>query len=407
MAMKQTQTKMFDFADVGLDFCAGSKTLFPDRFKKMLSQGYNEQTVASVSVTGDQVTLNYGVAHGYAADRVLKINSGALAAINGGEFWIDSVTATSVTMTIDAAPISLSGGFVTKIASLGWEIVYEAGLIQIFKFKNLNEEDLYLRIAHQALSGHRNTMMPCVGKTVDLDLGVITDQNAYVNGRSGNNAGQALPKWDFTAMWTGNYNNYTYSQGYSILGNAIVVGSRYHFLALINTEGNLNSGLINGIVPAATINYSNLNYPILFLYDSSASDKDNRSIDYSSIRKGVIGNILCNFVPSNSTAVLTPLAPQAASSYLPSTISGFNTTTTELLPIYEESTKQFLGYAAGGIYIAKYGASNTPPRTKITSPSKTMDVDLNNLVYLHTAGGPNSTSVTFYAVPIEEIKIVT
>jgi hypothetical protein len=47
--MKQTQTKMFDFADVGLDFCSGSKNLFPDRFKKMLSQGYNEQTVASVS----------------------------------------------------------------------------------------------------------------------------------------------------------------------------------------------------------------------------------------------------------------------------------------------------------------------------------------------------------------------
>ncbi|EXE09995.1 hypothetical protein J559_3303, partial [Acinetobacter sp. 983759] len=43
MVMKQTQTKMFDFADIGLDFSAGSKSLFPDRFKKMLAQGYNTQ----------------------------------------------------------------------------------------------------------------------------------------------------------------------------------------------------------------------------------------------------------------------------------------------------------------------------------------------------------------------------
>ena len=70
--MKQTQTKLFDFSDIGLDFCAGSKNLFPDRFKKILAQGYNTQTVASVGVVGNQVTLTYGVSHGYVADRVLK-----------------------------------------------------------------------------------------------------------------------------------------------------------------------------------------------------------------------------------------------------------------------------------------------------------------------------------------------
>ena len=131
---------MFDFADVGLDFCPGSKNLFPDRFKKMLSQGYNEQTVASVSVTGNQVTLNYGVAHGYAADRVIKINSGALSTINGGEFWIDSVTATSVTMTVDTAPSSIAGMFSTKSASLGWSLEYENANIHIYT----NGEDVVI-----------------------------------------------------------------------------------------------------------------------------------------------------------------------------------------------------------------------------------------------------------------------
>src|SRR5690606_14373193 len=111
MAMKQTQTKLFDFSDVGLDFCAGSKNLFPDRFKKMLALGYNEQTVSSVAVAGNQVTLTYGGTHGYVADRVLKVDSGDLSLVNGGEFWIDLVTTNTVTFTLNDAPGSITSGF--------------------------------------------------------------------------------------------------------------------------------------------------------------------------------------------------------------------------------------------------------------------------------------------------------
>ncbi len=73
--IKQTQTKMFDFSDVGLDFCAGSKAKFREVFKKMLSTGYNPQTVLSVSISGNQVTLTYGTNHGYVADRVLLLTA--------------------------------------------------------------------------------------------------------------------------------------------------------------------------------------------------------------------------------------------------------------------------------------------------------------------------------------------
>src|SRR5690606_6216598 len=146
MAMKQTQTKLFDFSDVGLDFCAGSKNLFPDRFKKMLSVGYNVQTVFSVAVVGNQVRFTYGGTHGYAADRVLKVDSGALASINGGEFWIDSVTTNTVTFTLDNIPSSIANGFSTRIASLGWALEYESGQVQLYKMKYLDERDLYVRL---------------------------------------------------------------------------------------------------------------------------------------------------------------------------------------------------------------------------------------------------------------------
>ncbi len=134
MAIKQTQTKMFDFSDTGLNFCAGSKNLLPDRFKKMLSIGYNEQTVSSIAVSGNQVTLTYGVSHGYVADRVLKINSGVLATINNGEFVIDSVTSNTVTMTIDSAPLSIVGSLTTRIAPLGYQLVYELNNIHVLNY---------------------------------------------------------------------------------------------------------------------------------------------------------------------------------------------------------------------------------------------------------------------------------
>lgn len=406
MAMKQTQTKMFDFADVGLDFCSGSKNLFPDRFKKMLSQGYNEQTVASVSVTGNQVTLNYGVAHGYAADRVLKINSGPLAAINGGEFYIDSVTTNTATMTIDGAPTSIPGGFSTRIAPLGWDVVYESGLIHIYQFKDLDESDLYLRLAFQPGEFHRNTVMPCIGRLVDLINGTITDQNAYANGKSGNNSAKSMPKWDFTANFSGTYNNYSYNQGLSVFGKGVVVGSLYHILIMSNIETyNPVHTVLNGFVPCSTLSFGAINLPMLFTYATSTSAEDIRSSHYGESFCGYVGNTRVSFIQDNVVSGMPFKAPQAFSSF--TQLAPFNTTTTEPISIYEYSTKQFLGFVAGGAYIAKYAATNQPVMTRSSAPSKTYEIDFENPVYLHGIGSysASSTALVVIAVPVEEIKI--
>lgn len=37
--VKQTQTKMFNFSDTDLDFCAGSKAKFPNFLKRCCQQG--------------------------------------------------------------------------------------------------------------------------------------------------------------------------------------------------------------------------------------------------------------------------------------------------------------------------------------------------------------------------------
>ena len=405
MAIKQTQTKLFDFSDAGLDFCAGSKNLFPDRFKKMLAMGYNEQTVSSVTVAGNQVTFTYGGTHGYVADRVLKVNAPELLSINGGEFVIDSVTANTVTMTIDEAPLSILGGFTTRIASLGWSLEHESTNIHIYKFKDIDESDLYLRLVFQPTgSNQRNAILPCIGKTADLVSGVITDNTSYNNGRSATSPQAAVAKWEFTSAISSAYNNYTYSQGYSIFGKGMLIGSQYHMLTLSNSDANTRKGVINGFVPAVSF-FPSTNYPLLLLYNTGDATVSTANINLSPLRVGALGNISCSFMVSNTAAASTQIAPQAYSSFLSEQVDPFNTTTTEPLSLYELSTKQFLGYSCGGIYTAKYSSANQPGATQLLSPSETVDVDLVSKVYVHTCGGSGVAGAdVFYAIPLEEIK---
>lgn len=401
MVMKQTQTKLFDFSDKGLDFCAGSKNLFPDRFKKMLSQGYNEQTVSSISVTGDQVTLNYGMVHGYAADRVLKITSGALAAINNGEFWIDTVTANTVTLTIDDAPISVAGGFVTKIAPLGWQLVYEQGNVHVYKFKALDESDLFLRLCFQNQLGRRNCISPCIGKSFDLATGFITDTLSLSETRQVTTPHNGF-KWEFGYPIGATFDNYTYAQGYSQFGKGMIVGSKYHFVSMHNALNSNGVGRICGLLPSFTLNYDQINYPLIVgEFHSVTSDLYPYQLGQAQAYLGNIRVILHNI--SNSNQLITsPYAPQ---SFLPSSIDSFNTTTASNIQIYEYRTRQILGVAYG-MYICNYGSVNYPPATHSTSPSFTYDIDLTSLTFMHYMSADYvGTGSTHFAVPIEEIKI--
>lgn len=406
MAMKQTQTKLFDFSDVGLDFCAGSKNLFPDRFKKMLALGYNEQTVSNVAVSGNQVTFTYGGAHGYAADRVLKVGSGALAAINGGEFWIDSVTTNTVTMTIDGAPNSITGGFTTRISSLGWGLVYEQNNIHVYKLKALNESDLYLRLCFQNNASYRNRIAPCVGTSFDASTGYINDANSL------NDTKQVMTPnlyaWDFSYNTGSTYDSYTYSQGYGAFGKGVVIGSLYH-LAILHTSDTGSTMKIQAVLPSANIGLDAIKLPAL-VCEKYGNPSSTNSQPFPYLGKAVIGNTDCVFkvTTTNETTNNLDSYPQAYSSFLPNTIDGFNTTTTELIPLYVQENGQFIGYLYG-IQRVKYAGSNAPAITKENLPLKTVEIDLSNQVYVHclNVGGNNISYATYYAVPIEEIKIGT
>ena len=400
---KQTQTKLFDFSDVGLDFCAGSKNLFPDRFKKMLALGYNEQTVSSVAVAGNQVTFTYGGTHGYVADRVLKVSSPELLSINDGEFVIDSVTANTVTMTIDGASPSIAGNFTTKVASLGWSLENENANIQIYKFKQLDESDIYIRLCYQDIATRRNAIAPCVGKTFDPTTGFITDQNALAENMEIPSPGNGF-KWEFGFWDNTMYDNYTYSQGYSQYGKGCVVGSKYHLIFLFNTLN--GQPRVNGFVPVFTHGYDQLNYPVM-IGETFGNITGMGPNFMGSNSRAYLGNIRVIFsLDSNGSENSLFRMPQSSQSFLSPAIDSFNTTTCAPIQVYEQATLQHIGVVAGGLYSAMYASTNTPSTANGAQPSTTKDIDLHSNVVVHYTSASTATSTfSFVAAPIEEIKI--
>lgn len=406
--MKQTQTKLFDFSDVGLDFCSGSKNLFPDRFKKMLALGYNEQTVSSVVVAGNQVTFTYGGTHGYVADRVLKVNAPELLSINDGEFVIDSVTENAVTMTIDGAPASITGNFTTKVASLGWSLEYENANIQIYKFKQLDESDIYIRLCYQDVATRRNAIAPCVGKTFDPLTGFITDPNAYTQNAQVVSPGSNLKfDFDFGSSASATRNEWTYSQGLSTYGKANIVGSKYHFTILTNCYTGDGSGVISAVLPNLCLDSEKLKYPVLI--GKVTGITSSISSNALQVTRAYVGNIEVAFEssPTNGASDYIFRTPQAAISFISTELDIFNTTTAQPIFIYEKTTRQHLGVLLGA-FIAKYSSTNAPSLSANSSPFFTEDVDLTNLVCLHHLSlGAASSQAAYMAFPLEEVKIVS
>lgn len=345
--MKQTQTKLFAFSDFGIDICTGSRALFPDRFKRMFVQGYNEQAVVSVSVSGNQVTLTYGGPHNYNADRILKISSGPLAAINNGEFCIDSVTTNTVTMTIDDAPAVVPGSFATRVAPLGWELVYEvANHIHLYKLKHKDNSDLYLRLVFQTLTNARHGIAVCVGKTANEATGVITDPFAYTANAARADANSDLV-WDFRSNTNDSHANWTYSQGASTYGEGYVIGSLYHVGFAYTMSVGSARGNFCGVFPVSVLSYDQLDYPLVIGgYFGSPHTTSVSSPMYLTNQRGFIGQVEVIDGSSNTNFLWYAAA---AENSLSSFLEGTDTLVAQPLPLYEKSTRQFLG-SAKGIY---------------------------------------------------------
>lgn len=406
--MKQTQTKMFSFEDVGLNFCNEAKTFFPDRFKKMFASGYNTKTVANTSVSGNQVVLNYGVVHGYALGRVIKINSGPLSVTNNGEYVIDRVTETSVSIIVDDAATSIAGGFTTHVAPLGWELVFEQPFIHVYKIRHIDDTDRYLRLCFTSTSinaAWRNTISPCLGKTYNPTTGDITDALA-LQANTNVAAPTSVFNWSFS-YWARNIANaLNYAAGYSNTGLSWVVGSPYHVIFATghgggSEQGRKTSKRFSGFLPTQMMNYMALEYPVMIGESANpAGDAPEHQYDLS---RAFLGNVLVTFESNSSNTAVIVNRPQAYADY--TLQDKFDTSTAGPLLIYEQATKQILGSVYGGCYIVKHATNSFATLDWGTVPFITKDIDFNSDVVIHAMTYSATASLAvFFALPLERIK---
>lgn len=87
-----------------------------------LIDGFNPQTVTVVTKTATNVTLTFGVSHGYELLQIIEVSGATDAALNG-QHRVTAKTATTV--TIDAVGVAVTTGTITaKVAPLGWESIF-------------------------------------------------------------------------------------------------------------------------------------------------------------------------------------------------------------------------------------------------------------------------------------------
>ncbi|HRO78821.1 MAG TPA: hypothetical protein PLA93_08925, partial [Acinetobacter towneri] len=153
-----------------------------------------------------------------------------------------------------------------------------------------------------------------------------------------------------------------------------------------------------GVVPAMTLNYDVLKYPVLFAQNNGASTTDAQSQSRSFAALIGVYPVRVDVTTSSGNEVYSP---QANSSFLPDTVDTFNTTVARPIQLFHKGTNQFLGCLIGGLFTAGFSANSgeIPSMAQNQSPSIVMDIDFSNRVVLHGFGS------LWVAIPVEAIKI--
>lgn len=222
----RTDVKRYKATDVGLNasMVRGTNIAF---LKAILTTGYNTKTVSSVTNEGNRIILDYGIAHGYALERVLMISGADDPQLNG-EHAIIQLTTNTVTIELKVLPTGLGGIITTKVAPLGFSLVYEATNLAIFQFQ-YHGKTKYLRIYETPLySAYVN---PSVGDGFDPATGLLTG-DVYPAAATGT---QIPYKWDFaynnTATIIGEYPSiFGTSEGFVIVGQFYISGTEQVYL---------------------------------------------------------------------------------------------------------------------------------------------------------------------------------
>lgn len=391
----QTQTKIYKFSDKGIEINGSAKGYYPVAFKKIFTTGYNETSVSNIEVFEGKVTIILPTNHGFLLERVIRFTSGNYTK----DYFLTEVTSTSISFYDEDFPNQFPDPISIKYAPLDWELVYEVGQVHIYKFKDLDDSDLYLRLFYLSPLNNstlRGLVYPCVGRAYDPDTGYITDPDSLTETRDIKSGAQRF-SWEI-----GQYTDVYYDKQplSSSLGTVTIIGSLYHMVMSTSTSTTKNTFHLATVLPVANC-VQDKALPLLVgsrqNYTSSGPSQT-----FSNCYMYVNNTRVCNYRASSDI-----IAYFGMPSYIPdpwvSSLGVSDRFSLNGITLYFAGTSSYFGNALGAHYLIAKTSDNRFPNSSTSYPLGIMDTD--NFIKSYLC--PNSDGSTFsgYVVPMEEIHL--
>lgn len=144
--------------------------------KATLVSGFNSQQVSSVAIADGIATLTLASNHGFIQHQVVEISGANEAAFNG-DYVVQSVTAT--TITVSTVLTSATGSMTIKTAPLGFTEVFTGDNKSVFRAKNTIKNPFYLRVDDSLPVGYDTTWAKFARVTIAESMLGVDDFGAY------------------------------------------------------------------------------------------------------------------------------------------------------------------------------------------------------------------------------------
>lgn len=136
---------LYRYSDTGAPTLSGTAGALAALLDAVLVNGYNSNTVSSITVAGGVATINYASAHGYQQAATINLSGANEPAWNNDFFVLSVPTGTSLTVSAGALTSPPTGTITTKNAPAGWSIAYTATNKRVYQSPNAGATKLFAR----------------------------------------------------------------------------------------------------------------------------------------------------------------------------------------------------------------------------------------------------------------------
>lgn len=148
-----------------------------------LVNGFNLQTVTSITRDGSTATATLTSGHGFVVDQVVLI-AGCDQTEYNGEFTVTAITSNTVSFTVAGEPVSpatTAASITMKVAPLGFEIVFTGTNKRVYRSPNPLSNRHFLRVDDSLPTGYTTAWAKFARVTIAEDM---SDIDTFVGGRA-------------------------------------------------------------------------------------------------------------------------------------------------------------------------------------------------------------------------------